>query len=115
MPKRTRKGVAAVDQIHKFEHFILHASDKEIAAAHEARPRSFLSAFALRPGVLGMGEFWADRFRGHVTLEPQWYTTMEAIEGGSGLRLFRASQKTSSRCLKAVQDMAQNPALRKST
>jgi hypothetical protein len=82
MPKRTRKGVAAIEQTHAFEHFILHAPEKEIEAAIGHDPTVF---YRLLPYtmVLGMAEFWADRFK-HVIKEwPPWYISIEQAVGSA--------------------------------
>ena len=82
MPKRTRKGVAVIEQSHLFEHFILHAPDEDLEAALEHDPTIFyrLLPYTL---VLGMAEFWAARFKHLVKEYPPWYTSLEQVEGDS--------------------------------
>ncbi|MBS1994296.1 MAG: DUF2207 domain-containing protein [Cyanobacteria bacterium SZAS LIN-3] len=80
MPKRTRKGVAAIEQGHTFEHFIMHGSDDDMAAALEKDPTVF---YRLLPYTLALGgaEFWAHRFKKLVSQPPAWYTTLGQTDG----------------------------------
>jgi len=82
MPKRTRKGVAVIEQTHHFEHFILHSKDREIEDAFERDPSVFFR-FLPHAIVLGMAEFWGARFKAVVKTYPLWYTSLEQIEGQS--------------------------------
>jgi len=82
MPKRTRKGVAAIEQSHTFEKFIMHASDEEIEAALKKDETIFyrMLPYAL---VLGGAEFWAHKFKNLVGQAPPWYISIEQAEGGA--------------------------------
>ena len=104
MPKRTRRGVAAVDQIHKFEHFILSADHRAIDAAYEQDNNVF---YRLLPAavVLGMGEYWASKFKHLILQPPFWYTSMEQLEGESSFDTESFVQQL-LHCLKAVNGSA---------
>ncbi len=82
MPKRTRKGVGAIDQIHAFEHFILHCHDKEIEEAASLDPAVF-SRLLPHALVLGMAEFWAARFKHVIKESPTWYISIEEEVGSA--------------------------------
>jgi hypothetical protein len=83
MPKRTRKGVGAIAQMHAFEHFILHSKDSEIDDAVKVDPTVFerLLPYAM---VVGMAEFWAARFKHQIKESPAWYLTIEQEVGTAG-------------------------------
>jgi hypothetical protein len=120
MPKRTRKGVAAVEQLHKFEHFILSASDQEIAAALEQEPGIFyrLLPYAV---VHGMGAQWAARFKNRLCAAPGWYTSIEQLEQSVGEGALKEQRFDSENfyqdialCLKAINLVAVTKAEHKS-
>jgi len=105
MPKRTRKGVAAIDQCHLFEHFILHADDRDIEAAFNQDPTVFYSLLPYTV-VLGMAEYWAERFKHLVKDYPLWYFTIEQVEGDA--QKFDTAKLVQEilACMKAVRHMA---------
>jgi hypothetical protein len=119
MPKRTRKGVAAVEQLHKFEHFIMSASDQEIAAALEQEPEIF---YRLLPYTVvnGMGGHWAERFKNRLSAGPAWYTSIEQLEQSVGEGALKAKHFDSENfyqdvalCLKTINQVAVTKAERK--
>gem|GEM_PF-3132077 len=80
MPKRTRKGVAAIQQSHTFEHFIMHAQDEEIEAALQKDNTIFYRMLPYTL-VLGGAEFWAHKFKALIKDPPTWYIALDQEEG----------------------------------
>jgi hypothetical protein len=105
MPKRTRKGVAAIEQCHTFEHFILHAKEEEIEAAAVHDPTIF---YRLLPYtmVVGMAEYWAARFKHLIKDWPPWYISMEEAEGKAQEFDTETLVKELLACMHAIGQMA---------
>lgn len=72
MPKRTAKGVAALEKILAFERFVRKAEKKRLEVLAKDDPTVFgrLLPYAV---VLGLSHQWADAFRDLIKEEPDWY------------------------------------------
>lgn len=80
MPKRTAKGVAALQQILAFERFATKAEKKRLEVLAKEDPTIFgrLLPYAV---VLGLSHQWADAFKDLIQEQPDWYVTTAASDG----------------------------------
>lgn len=72
MPRKTRRGVAALRHILGFREFIERVERERVAKMAREDPTIFgrLLPFAM---VLGVADEWAEAFEGLLAEPPQWY------------------------------------------
>ena len=93
MPKRTAKGVQALQQVLAFERFVRKAEKERLAVLAKDDPTIFgrLLPYAV---VLGLSHRWADAFKDLIAEQPDWYV----VGGASSSDPFDSNSFTFDLC-----------------